>query len=196
MTVLLLLTRLLASGADPRGVVSGYLDALRNLDQKRMAAYCAPDLVWVGADGSERKPADDRAARDMRGFEREMRTVWTYRVLAVEGGRVSAELSERSDFYELLGVGRRTQQEVYVVREGLIRRMETRDVLHARGDYKTAYARFQQWLLNTPAASDSCVLRDGALVFDAKSARRLRPWLEKWSRERGRGAAAHADPPP
>jgi ketosteroid isomerase-like protein len=174
---------LLVSSADPRQVVRGYLDALRDLDQDRMDAYCAPDLVWVGADGSERKPPDPAAAREMRAFERGMNTVWTYRLLEVDGERISVEMTEQNDFYERLGVSRRTQREVYVVRQGRIHRMETKDMRHERGDYRTEYARFKEWLLSTPAASDPDLVRDGGLRFDATSAKRMRPWLEKWRRQ-------------
>jgi len=173
---------LLVSSADPRQVVRGYLDALRDLDQDRMDAYCAPDLVWVGADGSERKPPDAAAARGMRDFEREMKTVWTHRIVAVGGEWVTVEMTEKNDFYDLLGVGRRTQREVYFVRGELIHRIETREMRQERGDYRTEYARFQDWLLSTPAASDPNLVRDGGLRFDATSARRMRPWLEKWRR--------------
>jgi len=181
MTAVLLSSLLLVPSAEPGTVVASYLDALAALDQNRMDSYCAPDIAWIGADGSERK-VDAKSRRDMRDFEREMRTTWTYRILSVESGRVTAELFEQNDFYDLLGVGPRSQDEVYAVEGGLIRRMETRDVHHEHGDFQAEYARFKKWLLSTPAAKDPDLVHDGGLLFDAKSAKPMRRWLEKWSR--------------
>ena len=179
----LLAAALLVPGSDPREVVASYLDGLKALDQDRMDALCAPGMVSVGPDGSERT-VDRESRRRMREFEREMHTSWTYRIEAVEGERVTVELFEHNDFYELLGVGRRAQEEVYVLHDGLIRRAETRSVRQEHGDYATEYARFKTWLMDTPAATDARIVRDGGLIFDAESAKRLRPWLERWKRGR------------
>jgi len=182
MTAALLSLVLVVGSRDPREVVSGYLDALRALDQARMDSHCAPDVVSIAADGSQRR-RDAAAARDMRDFERGMNTVWTYRIVCVDGERVTVDLSEQNDFYDRLGVGRRTQREVYVVRDGLVRRIETSDVRHERGDYRAEYARFKAWLLSTPATADARLVHEGGLRFDAESAKAMSPWLEKWSRK-------------
>jgi hypothetical protein len=167
---------------DPREVVSAYLRALEALDHDAMERYWAPGLVWVHADGSE-EPASSDSSRKMRAFERGMRTSWTSRIRRADGERVEVEMTEKNDFYDLLGVGKRSQRETYSVRDGRIHRSETREVRHERGDFRTEYARFKAWLLKTDAARDPALVRDGGLVFDGPSAERMRRWLERWKRE-------------
>ncbi len=166
------------------GVVCPYLQALQRLDHKAMAVRWAPTVISVFADGdtSEVQP---EAARDMRDFERETHTRWTFAVDSARGDSVFVTLTEANDFYDLLGVGPRTQTELYVVSTGRISRMETLTSAHSGGEFRPVYRAFAEWLLSTAAASDPELVQDGRLRFTAASAKKMHPWLEAWHRQQG-----------
>lgn len=176
-------------GADdlPQRVTMSYLKALAELDQDAMNGFLADRVTMGYADGEERV-LDPQAAKNMRAFERGMKTRWSYRLKSVAGERVMVELTEGNEFYDLLGVGKRTQLETYFVRRGRIYRMQTTHVSHASGDFSTAYATFKTWLSQTPAATDARLTQDHAatMIFDGESATAMRPWLQRWVAERGK----------
>ena len=51
-------------------------------------------------------------ARDMRAYERAAGTRWGYTIDSVQGDSAFATLTESNEFYDLLGVGPRTQREI------------------------------------------------------------------------------------
>ena len=117
----------------------------------------------------------------MRDFERAVATSWAYRIVGVDGDKVSVELTEANEFYDLLGVGTRTLSVNYYVRDGRIYRMETTALRHASGDYPRDYDDFKRWLSATPAARNPKIMRGNSIIFDRESAALLRPWLERWA---------------
>jgi hypothetical protein len=169
----------------PRAVMENYLEGLKALDQDRMNRYYADTVTSRSLTGDE-SPVDRQAMRSMRDFERAVTTSWTYRIVAVSGDRVSVELTEANEFYDLLGVGTRTQAVDYFVRDGRIYRMETTGRKHVSGDFTSAYKDFKRWLSTTAAARDPKIMEGGGIVFDRHSAALLRPWLERWAAERKR----------
>ena len=123
----------------------------------------------------------ERDQGDMRAFERVMHTRWNWRISQVVGNDVTVELTESNDFYDALGLGQRSQTTVYSVERGKIFRTETTNIRHARGgEYRPALAKFMDWLMAKPAAGDVRIVRGRELVFDAGSARALRPWLKRY----------------
>jgi limonene-1,2-epoxide hydrolase len=188
LVIALLAARLLGPcdtpDAEPLRTVCPYLAALQDLDHDAMAARWAPAVVSVDARG-ESRAVDVRAARDMRAFEREMRTRWLYTVDSVRADSVFVTMREANDFYDLLGVGTRTQSEVYIVSAGRISEMRTSAVTHPGGDFRPAYQGFRRWLVDTARVRDPDLVEDGGLRFTGRSAKRMRPWLERWRRTRG-----------
>jgi hypothetical protein len=185
LALVILAARLLgpcdAPDADPLRTVCPYLEALQELDHGRMAQRWAPDVVTVGADG-ERGTVDLPAAREMRAFERKMRTRWVYTVDSVRADSVFVTLLEANDFYDLLGVGTRTQGAVYVVTGGRIAEMRTRSVSHPQGEFGAVYRQFKRWLLDTAQVRDAAMVKGDGLRFTAASAGPMREWVERWRR--------------
>ena len=147
-----------------------------------MIRFWGQDAVSVGADGRER-PIDHDMMRKMRGFEKGMRTRWTFEIQQVSGADVTVSLSETSDFYDLLGVGKCTQVVVYTVRDRRVVRSATKTTAYEHGEYRPVVAAFRAWLLKTPAIGDSSIIREGQLQFTRESAGRLLPWLRAWRRQ-------------
>jgi hypothetical protein len=191
--IALALSALLDAGAQanslsrnaPRDVVTRYLKALQKLDQNEMDHLLADTVTLRNMDGDE-WTLDRMYSRDIRAFERAMKTRWSFRVRTAHGERVTVALTEANEFYDLLGVGTRTQVEHYFVRGGRIDRMETIDLSHESGDYSKVYESFKRWLSHTPAASDQRLTRDEGktLIFNGESAGAMRPWLQRWAKER------------
>lgn len=170
------------SGNSPRETVSLYLKALKALDHGRMEKYWAETVVQQGPDGPERK-LNKAFIKGMRDFERGVKTVWKYEIKQTEGEQVTVELSEKNDFYDLLGVGTRFQTSIYFVREGRIYRMETRAMRHESGeDFNAVYASFKKWLMGSEAGNDKQLVGDGVLIWNRESAKRMYPWLKLWSK--------------
>ncbi len=174
-----------APDAAPLRTVCSYLDALQRLDHQAMASLWAPDAISVYKDGT-RAAVDPERARDMRDFERETRTRWLYAVDSVRGDAVFTTLREANDFYDLLGVGARTQREIYVVRRGRVGEMRTLDYSHPGGDFGSTYTAFKRWVLDTMRVRDEELVADGGLRFTGKSARPMLEWLERWRSSGGR----------
>jgi hypothetical protein len=149
-----------------------------------MNQYLADDVV-LRADGEEHM-IDRRRAADIRAFEQALNTKWSYRIKGTAGERVAVELTEANDFYELLGIGKRTQAEHYFVRNGRIHRMETVALSHESGDYTKAYERFKRWLSTTTASKDPRLTRDGARPCGsiARAPTPCAPWLQRWATKR------------
>lgn len=171
------------SGPSVRDVVVSYLEGLKNLDQDQMNRSLADSATTRSLGGDESR-IDVNASRRMRDFERGVNTWWQYTIVDVTGERVTVELQEGNDFYDLLGVGARTQTTHYFVGGGRIIRMETTARKHGSGDFASVYEAFKKWLFTTPAARDSRIAGDGVLIFDGDSARLLRRWLVRWAAER------------
>ncbi len=180
---------------NPKRVISSYLKALKSLNHDRMNQYWAEEVILRSPNGSERT-LDREFMREMRDFEREMNTLWSYRIKQVAGERVTVEMMEKNDFYDLLGVGKRTQVEVYFVRGGRIYRSETSNITQENGEFGSSYERFKEWLSKSAAAQDGRIMREGHLIFDGESAKRLRPWLKLWSIERTKPATVLSRPTP
>lgn len=169
---------------DPLRTVCPYLAALQKLDHKRMTAHTAPAMVSIGTDGRHR-PADPQAARDIRAFERKMRTRWHYSIDSVHADSVFVTLWEANDFYDLLGVGTRTQAEIYIVADGRIAEQRTRGFTHPGGEYLPVYQGFKRWLLDTMRVREPKLVGEDVLHFTEASAEPMREWLERWRRRPG-----------
>ena len=183
LLIALLATGLLAPcdapGADPLRTVCAYLDALQRLDHQGIVSLYAPDAIWVHTDGT-RETVEPENGRDMRDFEREMRTRWRYAVDSVRGDSAFTTLEEANDFYDLLGVGTRTQREIYVAKRGRIGEMRTLGYSHPGGDFGATYTAFKRWVLDTMRVRDPELVGGDVLRFTGKSAPSMRKWLERW----------------
>lgn len=169
-----------STSPSPREVVTSYLKALKSMDHDGMERHRAEKVIQKNREGEE-EILDREFSRKMRDFEREMKTVWSYKIMDVTGEGVTVRLVESNDFYDSLGVGKRTQTVVYYVRDGKIYRDEDggyqRD---EHGDYRTRFMSFRAWLIKTPAAQDPQIMEGQSLVWDGQSAKALRPWLKRW----------------
>ena len=87
-------------------VMRQYLEALKRLDQDALERFFAPDAVLQRADGTQ-VPLDRRQNRRFREFERGTHTQWTYKIVGVKRDQVTVILTEQSEYYKLLGVGKR-----------------------------------------------------------------------------------------
>lgn len=165
-------------------VVRDYLSALQRLDAEAMNRYLADDFVVVSTDGTA-KPYDPAVALRTCEWEREMHTEWTAQVIGADKSSVSVVLTERSDYYRLLGLGSGTQVVTYIVESGRIRREVVRFVVEEHGTQADAFGRFSTWLVTALDRREPALLRsDGTLIFDGKSAPRMRYWLERWQTDR------------
>ena len=179
-----------ATASPVHRVLCPYLQALERLDHEAMAVHWAPDVTTGGPDG-EARPVQPGFARDMRAYERAVRTRWGYSIDSVRGDSAFATLTESNEFYDLLGVGPRTQSEVYVVRDGRIRSMWGVSETHPGGDFDSIYLAFKRWVIDTAKVRDPVLVGDGVLRFTAKSAAPMRKWLDAWRRR-----AEGSGPPP
>jgi hypothetical protein len=189
MLALILLSGTLLGPCDPASsptlrVVCPYLEALARLDHDKMAALWAPDVVNISRDGdtSQVQPA---FARDMRAYERAAGTRWDYTMDSVRGESAFVTLTESNEFYDLLGVGPRTQGVIYVVSAGRIRVMRGVTMEHPGGDFDSVYTAFKRWVIDTAGVRDSVLVGDKVLRFTAASAEPMRRALKAW-RERGK----------
>jgi hypothetical protein len=198
MLAFILLSSTLLGPCDPSvsptlRVVCPYLEALARLDHDAMAALWAPDLLIVDRHGDAHAP-QPAFARDMRAYERAARTLWGYAIDSVRGDSAFTTLTESNEFYDLLGVGPRTQREIYVASGGRIRLMRGMTLEHPGGNFDSAYTAFKRWVIDTAAVRDTVLVGDGGLRFTAKSAEPMRRWLKAWrSRERHETRTSHSD---
>jgi hypothetical protein len=188
MLFLLLLSGAVLGPCDPASsptlrVVCPYLEALARLDHDAMAAFWAPDLALIDRDGDAR-PVQPAFARDMRAYERAAGTRWGYTIDSVRGDSAFATLTESNAFYDLLGVGPRTQREIFVAGAGRIRIMRGLTMVHPGGDFDSVYTAFKRWVIDTAKVRDPVLVGDGVLRFTAASAEPMRRWLKAW-RARG-----------
>jgi limonene-1,2-epoxide hydrolase len=183
MPSLILLTclTLAASPAisDPVTTVQSYLSALRVFDHRGMSQFWAEDAVSE-TPGGESRTIDREQMRAMRGFERVMRTKWSWAIEEVGASDVTVRLSEANDLYSFLGSGECVQTVVYSVRDGKITRMVTKDIAYSGQPFREAFAAFKAWLLTTTAASDVTIIREGQIQFTPESAHHLLRWLRIW----------------
>jgi hypothetical protein len=176
--------RSLRSG-DLRRAASGLpcLDALVRLDHDALAALWAPDFVVAGPDG-EARPVRAAFLRDMRAYERAAGTRWSYTVDSARGDSVFATLTESNELYDLLGVGTRTQREIYVASGGRVRSRRWLTLDRPAGDFDSIYTAFKRWVIDTARVRDTVLVGDGVLRFTAESAEPMRRWLLAWQRRK------------
>jgi len=73
-----------AQADSPGDVVTRYLTALQKLDQNEMDRFLADTVTLRNVDGDE-WTLDKRYSRDIRAFERGMKTRWSFRVRTADG---------------------------------------------------------------------------------------------------------------
>jgi len=73
-----------AQADSPGDVVTRYLNALQKLDQNEMDRFLAETVTLRNVDGDE-WTLDKRYSRDIRAFERGMKTRWSFRVRTADG---------------------------------------------------------------------------------------------------------------
>jgi hypothetical protein len=172
--------------SDPCRTVEAYLRALKAMDQDRLESYIDPAFRSRRDDGTD-APFDRVRNRGNREFERATKTRWTYRIIGIDGERITAFTTEDNDYYRLLGVGVRTQVTVYAARNGRLYFAQNFVTVDQHGRYLDAYQAFLTWLEQQPAGkSDAEVIRGGRLVFSSASAPKLLMWLKRY---RSSGAA-------
>jgi hypothetical protein len=173
---------LLVASGDTSGAtntVHQYLAALKVFDHERMSQFWADDAAFEDPDGSTH-PLDRDRMRAMRGFERVMRTKWSWAITEASDSAVTVRLAEENDLYNLLGSGTCVQTVIYSVLGGRITRMRTTEIAYAGHPFRETFRAFEGWLLTTSAAADATLIRDGHMRFTAESAQHLRRWLNAW----------------
>src|SRR5262245_61278403 len=110
-----------------------------------MLDLLAPDATSEGSDGKA-APVERERVVAMRGFERAVRTQWSFTLRKRGDLDVSASLREANDFYDALGVGACHQTVVYSVRDGKIARLATKEISYTGRAYRQAFAEFETWL--------------------------------------------------
>ena len=131
-----------------------------------------------------RRPSGAARLRAGHAYERAAGTRWGYTIDGVHGDSAFTTLTESIEFYDLLGVGPRTQREIFVASKGCIRIMHGLTMEHPGGDFDSVYSAFKRWVIDTAGVRDSALVGDGVLRFTAESAEPMRRWLKAW-RERG-----------
>jgi hypothetical protein len=188
--MIFMLVMLLSSGGnkspDPVAVVRGYLTATKALSAEGMLAWLADDYRLVDTNRQERAYRRHLAA-PICDWERVMNTRWSYRILGVNQNQVSVILVEHNDYWRLLGLGSRTQVIVYIVESGKIKKSLVKHLVEERGTQDEAFGRFKTWLLaQLKQPEPELVTPEGRLIFDGKSAPRMRYWLRKWHQVQNR----------
>lgn len=164
----------------PVETVRRLCEARKALDAGQMEAVLAEDYRGEQPDGSE-IPYDRERGRQVVEWERVMNTRWDYRVLGVDGDAVTVLLTEQSAYFDLLGIGTRTQVTVYFVEGGRVSRSLSKLDVQERGSQAREYRRFHDWLLQQMEHPEpELVGPDGRLIFDARGASRMLVWLRKW----------------
>jgi hypothetical protein len=191
--MIFMLVMLLSSGGnqaqDPVAVVRGYLAATKALDAARMHRYLTDDYTLVDTNGQERAYRRHLTA-PICAWERGMNTRWSYRLLGVNQNQVSVILIEHNDYWKLLGLGSRTQVIVYIVESGKIKKSLVKHLVEERGTQDEAFGRFKTWLLaQLKQPEPELVTPEGRLIFDGKSAPRMRYWLRQWHQVQNRTKA-------
>ena len=163
--------------ATAESIVRAYLEAFKALDAATMVSDRADDARTI-RDGQS-IPVN-RNQGDMRAFERATHTIWTYRIDRVAGESVTVTLTEDNDFYRALGVGTRTQQLDYVVRNGKIAEIRPISMRDEHGVYRDEYQRFLKWLVQQPSGNDPDIVKDGDFLFNEHSGSKMQPWFSRY----------------
>lgn len=164
----------------PVEIVRRLCEARKALDPGQMEAVLAVDYRGEQPDGSV-IPCDRERGRRTVEWERGMDTRWDCRLLGVDGNAVKVLLTEESAYFDLLGIGTRTQVTVYFVEGGRVARSLSKLDVQQRGSQAREYGRFQEWLLQQMDPPDpELVGPDGRLLFDGRSAARMLTWLKRW----------------
>lgn len=164
----------------PVETVRRLCEARKALDAVQMDALIADDYQAEQPDGS--KISYDRSrGRQTADWERVMGTRWDYRVLGVDGNAVTVLLTEQSAYFDLLGIGTRTQVTVYFADRGKVSGSLSKLDVQEHGSQSKEFRRFHAWLLEQLEQPEpDLVGPDGRLIFDGKGAARMLPWLAKW----------------
>lgn len=177
----------------PVETVRRLCEARKALDAGRMEALLAEDYRGLQPDGSEVAYDRDRG-RHIVEWERAMNTRWDYRVLGVDGDAVTVLLTEQSAYFDLLGIGTRTQVTVYFAAGGKVSRSQSKLDVQEHGSQAKAFRRFQDWLLRQMEQPEPELIgADGRLIFDAKGGARMLHWLTKWNAVRDSSASSRSE---
>lgn len=164
----------------PVETVRRLCEARKALDATQMEAVLAEDYRGVQPDGSE-IAYDRERGRQTADWERVMGTRWDYRILGVDGSAVTVLLTEESAYFDLLGIGTRTQVTVYFVDGGKVSRSLSKLDVQERGSQAQEFRRFHAWLLQQIEQPEPELIGpDGRLIFDGKGGARMLFWLKKW----------------
>lgn len=164
----------------PEATVRRLCEARKALDAAQMEAVLAEDYRGEQSDGSE-IAYDRERGRQTADWERVMSTRWDYRILGVDGSAVTVLLTEESAYFDLLGIGTRTQVTVYFVDGGKVSRSLSKLDVQKHGSQAQEFRRFHAWLLQQIEQPEPELIGpDGRLIFDGKGAARMLHWLTKW----------------
>ena len=164
----------------PEETVRRLCEARKALDAAQLERLLAEDYHGEQPDGSK-TPYDRDRGRHIAEWERVMNTRWDYRILGVDGNAVTVLLSEQSDYFDLLGIGTRTQVTVYFVDAERVSRSLSKLDVQERGSQAKEFRRFHAWLLQQLEHPEpDLVGPDGRLIFDGKGAARMLFWLKRW----------------
>lgn len=179
---LLLLTITASQLQNPAQTVRSFCEARKALDAARMEKVLADDYAGVQQDGSE-VPYNRQLAYHIADWERAMNTKWDYRILGVNDNAVTVMLTEKSDYFALLGVGTRTQVTVYIVQGGKIKKGVSKLDVQEHGSQAEEFRKFKTWLLQQlDSPEPQLVGPTGNLIFNGRSAPRMLYWLKKWDK--------------
>jgi hypothetical protein len=161
-------------------VVRSYYEARDHFNLSKGMQLEAPDIVLIDEDG-ERHPGNPALLKDFMAYEKATHGHWHCRVLDFKDGWLEAEITEENDYYKYLGIGNRTEHERYRVADGKIHERWSISSKYSGRDQDSAYHEFKDWLQQVPERQTG-VMRDGHLVFDGESAKRMLPLLQEFSR--------------
>ena len=161
-------------------VVRSYYEARDHFKLSKAMQLEAPDIVLINEDG-ERHPGNPALLKDFMAYEKATHGRYHCRVTGFADGWLDAEITEENDYYKYLGIGNRTEHERYRVAGGRIHERWSISSKYSGRDQDSASREFKNWLLQLPERQVG-VLRDGHLVFDGESAKRMVPLLKEFAR--------------
>jgi glyoxylase-like metal-dependent hydrolase (beta-lactamase superfamily II) len=163
-------------------VLCGYVAARNQHDFVKANALAADDIRWLDTEGRNH-PKNDARLKTMLAWEGVMGASWGCRVLGFADGWLEAEITEQNRMYDALGVGTLFQRDGVRVAAGQIREGRTLAEWSTGLEEEEAFGAFKDWVKRLRAEQRAGVMRDGSLIYDAESARRMRPLLDLWERE-------------
>jgi TolB protein len=159
-------------------VMRSFIAAMNRHDVDTQYAHYGAGMHFID-DGRRVVPERNEERLD-RQFEAANRARWSYKILGAGIDSLEMIVSERMDFYDLLGVGTRRHRARYRFRGGKIVEGRTWEWTQEGRPYRGARDGFAAWALKERPDAAARFTRNGGLVFDGTTPALMNPLVREW----------------